>query len=262
MGEVIIWVHRYFQRELQRGGSGAWPLLSLLLSVPVLVALYRRDGWLPLTTVFAVYASILYAAGLVCFTRTRCPRATRARASPTAFRLSWIRSTLRPRHRRRRRSRGIPAAVQHRAVRAARLHCANSSEAEAAAYVGAVLRRDLPYRNSAVHGARPGAYPFAYRTFDVDDLICNTLGSLIGWGLGPFGREADSARGRGAAAGYPQPRLRPTVSVALVDRLFAMIIDPLVRGGAASDGGGWFEADDGRRLRRSSSWPWLMARCG
>ena len=28
-----------------------------------------------------------------------------------------------------------------------------------------------------------GAYPFAYRTFDVDDLICNTLGSLIGWGL-------------------------------------------------------------------------------
>lgn len=34
----------------------------------MLVALYRRDGWLPLTTVFAVYASILYAAGLVCFT--------------------------------------------------------------------------------------------------------------------------------------------------------------------------------------------------
>ena len=43
-------------------------MLSLLLSVPVLVGLYRRDGWLPLATVFAVYASILYAAGLVCFT--------------------------------------------------------------------------------------------------------------------------------------------------------------------------------------------------
>lgn len=42
-----------------------WPLLSLLPSVPVLVGLYRRDGWLPLATVFAVYASILYAAGLV-----------------------------------------------------------------------------------------------------------------------------------------------------------------------------------------------------
>ena len=42
-----------------------WPLLSLLLTVPFLVVLYRRDGWLRLTAVFAIYASILYAAGLV-----------------------------------------------------------------------------------------------------------------------------------------------------------------------------------------------------
>ena len=29
-----------------------------------------------------------------------------------------------------------------------------------------------------------GVYPFAFRTFDVNDLMCNTLGGLIGWALG------------------------------------------------------------------------------
>lgn len=45
-----------------------WPLFSLLLTLPFLFALYRRDGWLTLGTVFAIYAAILYAIGLICFT--------------------------------------------------------------------------------------------------------------------------------------------------------------------------------------------------
>ena len=42
----------------------AWPLFSLLLTVPFLVYLYRRDGWLCLTAVFAICASALCGAGL------------------------------------------------------------------------------------------------------------------------------------------------------------------------------------------------------
>ena len=45
-----------------------WPLFSLLLTLPFLFALYRRDGWLTLSAVFAIYAAILYAIGLICFT--------------------------------------------------------------------------------------------------------------------------------------------------------------------------------------------------
>lgn len=160
-----------------------WPLLSLLLSVPVLVGLYRRDGWLPLTTVFAVYASILYAAGLVCFTLYPLPTGDSGPGitygiPPILDPLNFIPAIQRD---------GVDAVLQLllnvvlfvplgfiartllklRLLPALALSFAVTCLIETAQLTGLF-----------------GIYPFAYRTFEVDDLICNTLGGVIGWGLG------------------------------------------------------------------------------
>lgn len=160
-----------------------WPLLSLLLSVPVLVGLYRRDGWLPLTTVFAVYASILYAAGLVCFTLYPLPTGDSGPGitygiPPILDPLNFVHDIAEG---------GARAVLQllfnivlfvplgfiARTLLKLRLPLALALSFAATCLIETAQLTGLY-----------GAYPFAYRTFDVDDLICNTLGGVIGWGLG------------------------------------------------------------------------------
>ncbi len=160
-----------------------WPLLSLLLSVPVLVALYRRDGWLPLTTMFAVYASILYAAGLVCFTLYPLPTGD---AGPgITYGIPPILDPLNFIH-----------DIAEGGVRAVFQLLFNIVLFVPLGFIArTLLKLKLPLAlalsfattcliETAQLTGLFGVYPFAYRTFDVDDLICNTLGGLIGWGLG------------------------------------------------------------------------------
>ena len=160
-----------------------WPLLSLLLSVPVLVGLYRRDGWLPLATVFAVYASILYAAGLVCFTLYPLPTGDSGPGitygiPPILDPLNFVRDIAEG---------GVRAVLQllfnivlfvplgfiARTLLKLRLPHAKAQTISATCLIDTAQLTGLF-----------GVYPFSYRTFDVDDLICNTLGGVIGWGLG------------------------------------------------------------------------------
>lgn len=70
-----------------------------------------------------------------------------------------------------------------------------------------------------------GIYPFAYRSFDVDDLICNTLGAGLGWlwagtlkGLLPS-RAAIDARA-----------LKDARHIGLLRRLVALVVDSALVG--------------------------------
>jgi len=160
-----------------------WPLLSLLLTVPFLVVLYRRDGWLRLTAVFAIYASILYAAGLVCFTLYPLPSGDSGPGitygiPPILDPLNFVHDIARG---------GLSAVLQllfnvvlfvplgfiaKTLLRLGLLPTAGISLAATCLIETAQLTGLF------------GVYPFAFRTFDVNDLMCNTLGGLIGWALG------------------------------------------------------------------------------
>lgn len=160
-----------------------WPLLSLLLSLPILAYLYRRDGWLRLTAVFAVYASVLYGAGLVCFTLYPLP------SDPSGPGIAY----------------GIPPILNP-------LNFIDDIATDGASAVlqllfnvvlfipfGFIARTLLKLGGVPTFAASLattclietaqltglfGTYPFAFRTFDVDDIICNTLGGVVGWLLG------------------------------------------------------------------------------
>ncbi len=160
-----------------------WPLLSLLLTVPFLVVLYRRDGWLRLTAVFAIYASILYAAGLVCFTLYPLPSGDSGPGitygiPPILDPLNFVHDIARG---------GLSAVLQllfnvvlfvplgFVAKTLLRLGLLSTA--------GISLAATCLIETAQLTGLF-GVYPFAFRTFDVNDLMCNTLGGLIGWALG------------------------------------------------------------------------------
>lgn len=160
-----------------------WPLLSLLLSVPVLVVLYRRDGWLPLTTVFAVYASILYAAGLVCFTLYPLPTGDSGPGITYGIPPQWV-------------PLNSVADIAHGGLKAALQVLFNIALFVPLGFIArTLLKLKFPLALALSFTATClvetaqltglfGVYPFAYRTFDVDDILWNTLGGVIGWGLG------------------------------------------------------------------------------
>lgn len=160
-----------------------WPLFSLLLTVPFLVYLYRRDGWLRLTAVFAIYASVLYGAGLVCFTLYPLPTGDSGPGitygippvlDPFAF---------------------VPAIAQG-GVRAVLQLLFNVVLFVPLGFIANTLLKLKLVPTLALSFAITclietaqltglfGMYPYAFRTFDVDDLICNTLGGVLGWAMG------------------------------------------------------------------------------
>lgn len=160
-----------------------WPLLSLLLTLPALVLLYRRDGWLRLTTVFAVYASILYAAGLVCFALYPLPSGDSGPGitygiPPILDPPSFVHDIARD---------GVPAVLQ--LLLNVVLFVPLGFIAKTLLRLGLLPAAGISLvATGLIETAQLtglfGAYPFAFRTFDVNDLMCNMLGGLIGWALG------------------------------------------------------------------------------
>lgn len=160
-----------------------WPLLSLLLSVPVLMGLYRRDGWLSLATVFAVYASILYAAGLVCFTLYPLPTGDSGPGITYGMPPQWV-------------PLNSIGDIMEGGLKAAFQVLFNVALFVPLGFIArTLLKLKLPlalalsfFATCLIETAQLtglfGAYPFAFRTFDVDDILWNTLGGVVGWGLG------------------------------------------------------------------------------
>ena len=63
---------------------GLWPIASLVLTLPVLAILYRRDGRLRLWSAVGAYLSVLYLLSLVCFTLYPLP------SGDSGLGITWI----------------------------------------------------------------------------------------------------------------------------------------------------------------------------
>lgn len=157
-----------------------WPFLSLALTLPVLVYLYHRDGRLRLASAVAAYITILYIAGLGCFTLYPLPSGDAGPGitygiAPQLNPLNFINDISKD---------GIKAVLQllfnvvlfiplgFIAKRFLRLNLGITTLI--------ALGTTILIESAQLTGLF-GIYPYAYRTFEVDDIICNTLGGVIGW---------------------------------------------------------------------------------
>lgn len=160
-----------------------WPLLSFALTLPLLAYLYHRDGRLRFPTAVAAYLSVLYVAGLGCFTLYPLPSGD---AGPGI-------------------TYGIPPQfdplnfifdIQKDGLRAVLQLLFNVALFVPLGFLAKVLYRMGWLPTFAVSLAATclietaqltglfGLYPYAYRTFEVDDIICNAAGGMLGWFLG------------------------------------------------------------------------------
>ncbi|WP_322290197.1 VanZ family protein [Paratractidigestivibacter sp.] len=157
-----------------------WPLASLVFTVPILAFLYHRDGRLHLSSIVGCYIAVFYLMGLGCFTLYPLPTGDSGPGitygiSPQLNFWQFV-TVLRSRNK----------------VLIFELF------ANVALFVpfGFIVARGLgwgPARSVLAGFAVSllvettqltgdwGVYDFAYRTFDVDDLLTNTVGSFVGW---------------------------------------------------------------------------------
>lgn len=157
-----------------------WPLLSFALTLPILAYLYHRDGRLRLSSALGAYVSVLYIAGLGCFTLYPLPSGDAGPGitygiEPQFNPLNFIDDIARD---------GVKAAFQ--TVFNIVLFVPLGFIAKRFMHVGLPLTAALSLATTGLIETAQltglfGIYPFAYRTFEVDDLIFNTFGGVIGW---------------------------------------------------------------------------------
>ena len=164
-----------------------WPLASMVLTLPLIAFLYHRDGRLRFWSAVGAYLSVLYGLALVCFTLYPLPSGDSGlgitygippQLNPFAFVADLHREGFR----------AVPQILLNVAFfvplgfivgRALRLRL------RWALIIG--LTVSMLIETAQLTGLF-FLYPYAYRTFDVDDLIWNTSGALIGWGCAALSR--------------------------------------------------------------------------
>lgn len=157
-----------------------WPFLSFVLTMPILAFLYHRDGRLRFSQALAAYCSVLYLAGLACFTLWPLPSGDTgpgiSYGIPPQFNpLNFIFDIMKD---------GWKALFQ------------TLFNVVLFIPLGFIAQRFLQMKllptvilaliatcliETAQLTGLFGIYPYAYRTFEVDDIIFNTLGGVLGW---------------------------------------------------------------------------------
>lgn len=157
-----------------------WPLASFALTLPILAYLYHRDGRLRFGSVVATYLAVLYVLGIGCFTLWPLPEGNSGPGitygvAPNFNPLNFI------------------ADIQKEGLRAVFQLAFNVVFFMPLGFIaGRLLRmRLLPtvllalatsvLVETAQYTGLFGLYDYAYRCCDVDDVITNTLGGLLGW---------------------------------------------------------------------------------
>ncbi|KAB7790975.1 VanZ family protein [Bifidobacterium leontopitheci] len=209
-----------------------WPFASFLLTVPVLAMLYHRDNRLGFGAALSAYGTVLYAIGLLCFTLYPMPAEPAAycathHLTPQLDPVQFVADI---------RSDGVTAILQivmnvvffmplgFIVRRVFRRHLPT-------ALIGGFLA-SLMVETLQLTGLL-GIFPCSYRLFDVDDLIWNTSGALIGYALALLfdrifpQRQADTAT-------VTQPGFVRRFIAFLIDYGLAMLCSlPIVIGGDA-----------------------------
>lgn len=157
-----------------------WPVLSFMLTMPILAWLYHRDGRVRASSAFGTYLAILYALGIVCFTLYPLPEGSKGPGitygiSPNLIPFHFLADIAKD---------GLKAVFQVAfnvaffvplGFIAGRLFRMRMVSALCLAF-GVSLAVETAQLTGLF-----GIYPYAYRCFDVDDLLCNTVGGVLGW---------------------------------------------------------------------------------
>lgn len=169
----------YFSRPFMLAVA-LWPFISAVLTVPVLALLYHRYNRIRFSQVLVAYGTVLYAIGLLCFTLYPMPEDAAAycaahHLTPQLNPLQFIGDI---------RTDGLFAIMQ--------LALNVAFFLPLGFIMGRVFRWPLAaalpfgFATSLMIETLQltgflGLYPCSYRLFDVDDLITNTLGALLGY---------------------------------------------------------------------------------
>lgn len=193
-----------------------WPLASFVLTLPVLAMVYHRRGCITLASLAWSYLAVLYLVGLACFTCYPLPTGTSGPGitygvAPQLDPLAFVGDIRRD---------GVKAVFQVVANVALFVPLGYMLAYGLRWRLGAValsgLAVSLLIECSQLTGLF-GLYPYAYRTFDVDDLIANTAGAVCGL---VCARIVSRVVGRGD---YVEPVV--THSPGFVRRCVAAVID-------------------------------------
>ncbi len=194
-----------------------WPLASLVLTLPILAFLYRREGRVRIWSAVGAYIAVFYLLGLACMTVYPLPDGTTGLGitygvSPGLNPLRFLNVIRHP----------TPFGVFELVANIALF-----------VPLGFVVGRGLGWgaARSVLAGFAVsllieltqltgdwGLYPYAYRTFDTEDLIMNSFGAFIGWaGASMFGRVVPKT--------IDPEALVPTCRPGLLRRSVAFVLD-------------------------------------
>lgn len=192
-----------------------WPFVSMLLTVPVLALLYHRDNRIRLSSAIVAYGTVLYLLGLLCFTLYPMPADAAAycaahHLTPQLNPLQFIGDI---------RTDGLTAVLQ--------IAFNIVFFLPLGFIMGRIWRWPLPvtavlsfatslFLETMQLTGLMGVFPCAYRLFDVDDLLWNTTGALIGFALAMFSLRLIPARVADTT---------PTTTPGFMRRLITFIID-------------------------------------
>ncbi len=199
----------------------AWPFLSFALTLPILALLYHRDGRLKATTALAAYVSVLYLAGLACFTLYPLP------SGDSGLGITYgIAPQLNPLN--------FIVDIQKDGLKAVLQQLFNIVLFVPFGFIAKALLRLGPVPTFALSLLATGLietaqltglfgiYPFAYRTFEVDDIIMNVLGGMLGWLCAALVAKAIPQR--------PEEKPPITHDPGFVRRAIALWIDAMILG--------------------------------
>ena len=192
-----------------------WPFVSMLLTVPVLALLYHRDNRIRLSSAIVAYGTVLYLLGLLCFTLYPMPADAAAycaahHLTPQINPLQFIGDI---------RTDGLTAVLQ--------IAFNIVFFLPLGFIMGRIWRWPLPvtavlsfatslFLETMQLTGLMGVFPCAYRLFDVDDLLWNTTGALIGFALAMLSLRLIPAR---------VADMTPTTTPGFMRRLITFIID-------------------------------------
>lgn len=178
MGAVTGFLSNYSGNV--KAAFALWPAFSLLLTLPILAYLYHRDGRLRPSSIIGTYLAVLYLLGIGCFTLWPLPEGTSGPGITYG-----IEPNFNPL--------GLIGNIQEDGLRAVFELLFNTVFFMPLGFIAKRLLRlrlgttvllafavSLLVETAQLTGIF-GMYPYAYRCFDVDDLITNTLGGGIGW---------------------------------------------------------------------------------
>ncbi|OZG59771.1 teicoplanin resistance protein VanZ [Bifidobacterium lemurum] len=201
-----------------------WPFAAAVLTLPILAGLYHRHHRLRLTAATSAYLSVLYLLGLVSFTLYPMPDEPQVycaahHLTPQLDPLRFIDDL---------RTGGLYGALQ------LLMNVALFTP------LGFIIGRWLHARwRGALFGGFAvsllieisqltgfwGLYPCTYRQFDVNDLMTNTLGALLGFGVAKlFGVWAPTAAAPGREDVNRKPGVLHRTVTLVIDMIFVAVV--------------------------------------